>query len=520
MPESNVCSRERLVSTAAFAFFVLVALHKLTGASLWYDEAIEYWYSKVMVGGLPWELSPSPGMYDRINYTFQPPLYNFVMFFWLLIGTSEWWFRFFGVIMGFVGMLGLFHGIRRVTGNEYLASGAVFFSSFVYELAYYWQECAEYCLLLGMLFMTVCFWLHVIIEPERKYVIAFTVFAVLSMYSQYGAAFPVFALALTAAVSVLLRKKKGEILCLVITYGAAFVGAGLPLYFFFLRKQLLMQQGGELAPDALSFKGGIIKDFFDSLLTVFRWNMMSVFDRSAACVVLVLLLIGLVVVTIFGGAFFRWLAAANVLTWLAYYVAVKLGLYGYGNFGNRYGLFFLPLWLATDFVMLWELYYELSEHQIWRLPNLHVEFAGIVLAACLCFCFVSWSDGISENWNKFEDNRQIVDAWYENGGENSHTLVYYGSAPAFAYYIRQNEKFDPAMEKNIGYMPFYRDQSEETYDQLIRQLFGGSFPGEVYVAFTHNSDDIYTVLNIFLGYGYTPEMLYEGEGMLIRYYKE
>ncbi len=73
---------------SGFSFFVLITAHKLTNAPLWFDEAVEYWYSKVMVGELPYD--GYTNMYQRIVSTFQPLLYNVIMYFWLKISDSEW----------------------------------------------------------------------------------------------------------------------------------------------------------------------------------------------------------------------------------------------------------------------------------------------------------------------------------------------------------------------------------------------------------------------------------------------
>ena len=55
------------VTAGAFAVFILMALHRLTQASVWVDEAIEFWYSRVMSGPLPFE--NTTGMVERINST-------------------------------------------------------------------------------------------------------------------------------------------------------------------------------------------------------------------------------------------------------------------------------------------------------------------------------------------------------------------------------------------------------------------------------------------------------------------
>ena len=68
-----------VVTIIVFSIYCYVTLHNLTHASLWFDETIEYWYSKIMIGPLPFENTGS--MYERIMTTYQPPLYNFLMMF-------------------------------------------------------------------------------------------------------------------------------------------------------------------------------------------------------------------------------------------------------------------------------------------------------------------------------------------------------------------------------------------------------------------------------------------------------
>ena len=77
--------RESILLGGVFLLFLIISTYKLTNASLWFDESIEYWYSKIMVGELPFESSGTVNMYQRIISTFQPPLYNVLMYFWLKI---------------------------------------------------------------------------------------------------------------------------------------------------------------------------------------------------------------------------------------------------------------------------------------------------------------------------------------------------------------------------------------------------------------------------------------------------
>ena len=170
---------------SAFAVFLFVALHRLTHSSLWLDEAIEFWYSRVMTGTLPFEngAQTTYNMLQRINATFQPPLYNVLMFFWLQVSDSEWWFRFSGVVLGLVGMIGLYCTVMRISSSRFLSAGCVLAASFMPRLVYYWQECAEYPLMLACLFWAAYFWVDLLRKPARRNIIGLTVLSVLSVYS-------------------------------------------------------------------------------------------------------------------------------------------------------------------------------------------------------------------------------------------------------------------------------------------------------------------------------------------------
>ena len=171
---------EKLLMYAAFIFFFLITCYKLTYAPLWYDETVEWWYSKILIGALPFPTycSNDINMYERIISTFQPPLYNILMYFWLKVSSSEFWFRFFGVVMGFMGNVAIYKSVKKI-GNGYIAALSVFFTSCVSRLLMYWQECAEYCLMLGTLCWTVYFFISFIKEPSHKNIIFLTIFLII-----------------------------------------------------------------------------------------------------------------------------------------------------------------------------------------------------------------------------------------------------------------------------------------------------------------------------------------------------
>ena len=508
--------QETFLAGAVFTFFLLLSCYKLTNASLWFDEAIEYWYSKVMFGPLPF--STTTDMYQRIVSTLQPPLYNFLLFFWLKISDTEWWFRFFGVFMGFLGMIALYRTVRRFGGSGYLAAGAVLSASCTFRLTYYWQEAAEYCLMLGALFWTVWFWMRVLEEPSGKNIVLFTLSACVPVYSQYGAAFPCAAMALGAWCALLLRGRRRALLCLSGAYLCALLFAALPLYVFFLRKQISLQHGGG-GLEGISFSHGFLRDCLVNFHTVIRWNLFPDASGTLSRVFTALLLLGTAAVILWGRRPARAFALMNALSWLLYYFAVKAGIYAdmsYGGFGNRYNLFFLPLWMVWIFLTAAECRRILSEEELLARYDVPRLFAGVLAACVLCFCVGNWSGRIRDNWTK-EDIRGAVYAWYLSGAAGKDTLVYYAANAGFAYYARMNPGYTAQTEARTVYMPWYSDRSEAEYRAYLDEVYGPEWPEEVYVAASHIGDDLGNLIGAFRAAGYAREFLYErNDGYLAR----
>ena len=95
--------KEMFFLMLAFVIAGIFYLTHITTTGLQFDEGIEYFYSKYMTA-LPVNLheSPSGNMYERIISTYQPPLYNIMMYCWLCLFDSEFFFRLAGVIVTFV----------------------------------------------------------------------------------------------------------------------------------------------------------------------------------------------------------------------------------------------------------------------------------------------------------------------------------------------------------------------------------------------------------------------------------
>ena len=494
------------VTAGAFAVFLLVALHRLTQASLWVDESIEFWYSRVMSGPLPFE--STTGMVERINSTFQPPLYNFLMFFWLQVSTSQWWFRFFGVVAGFVGMIGLFQAVRRITDSVYASAAAVLFAAFVYQLVYYWQECAEYCLLLASVFWALYFWVCLLKSPSRKNIIGLTALSVIAVYSQYGAVFPIFIMLVTALAAVLKAKDRKLTATLLFSWGIAFLFAAVPLFWFFFLPQFTSQhQGGGVIRELSFYRNNPLLDFAGGAAAVFEWNCTLYLPKIVTAALLGLFVLLCVFSFIRGSRFMKILILSNLCLWLIYYAALKLNLYAYGHFRGRYALFFLPCWMVLTAAMIHEIHGRLKNRDAAGRVPLSRIWLGAVALGCAVFCFFSWQLALKDNWEK-EDNRTAAYVWLRENPEGKDTLVYYGAAAGFSYYLYNDPACSSVPRDRVRYMPWrLRGLSPAQYAEYYDEQFGSVWPKEVYFVTQHISADLNDMLKPFLDKGYTRENL-------------
>ncbi|MEL7568549.1 MAG: glycosyltransferase family 39 protein, partial [Eubacteriaceae bacterium] len=171
---------QKLLIFISFALFIFVTTYKITNASLWFDEGVEYLVSTKLFSQ----------MISAINTTYQPPLYNFIMHLLLKISLSEYWFRLTSALFGIIGCLGLYFTLKELKGRIFACIG-IFAYTFLRNVVYYNQECAEYSLLICCLLWFTYFFICLLKEFTISKCVLFVISGILSVYSQYGAVFPV-----------------------------------------------------------------------------------------------------------------------------------------------------------------------------------------------------------------------------------------------------------------------------------------------------------------------------------------
>lgn len=500
----------------SFTILFLMCVYKLTNASLWFDETIEFYYSKTFLGELPWDAAVD-SMYKRIVSTYQPPLYNFVMYFWLKISESEWWFRFFGVVMGFIGGIGVFKSVEKLW-NYRAAAVSVIVLACTKQYIYYTQECAEYTILLAGVSWLMYTWICLMEEVTPKRVMRFLLAAIISVYSQYGAVFPVAAFATVALANTFWKKSKKAIMQILVGYGTAAVFAALPLWVFFLSKQMKFQQAS--TAHVFSVTNGRWKDAYMGLKTVIGWC----FTYNAAGFIITAAILLLFVLIFSKKKTMQFLVVANAVCWIVYYIAVKLSFYSYGSFGSRYNLFFIPVWLVSIFAIvgefgtiLRELLDKKSSQKIYNflLERIKLLYIGICLSIAFVFCLTGW-EVLKSNWEK-EDIRGATDAWYNAKAYDSATLVYYGADSGFYYYCEHNSAFDENKLDNVMLMGWNRDKAKEEYISYLNKIYNKNWPEELYIVASHCSDDLNTLVQCFTDSGYAlNEVFNNTDAKLIR----
>lgn len=513
-------NKEIVFVCAAFLFLFLFSCYKLTAAPLWYDETLEFYFSKYLTGQIE-NVTDLNNLYERlVYYGFQPPLYNLVMHVWLMFGESEWWFRFSCVVFAVCSAAGIFCVVKK-EASKTAAAAAVALYPLIYEIMYYFRECAEYAMLLMLLTWTVYFYFRALEECGYKELLLFTGFCILDVYTQYGAVFIVAPM----AVSVLIEKwqrDREKIKVLLPAYAVSVIGGGIPLYWWFIRVQLSVQGDHQVNPAIEFLKGNVIYDFFRNLSFTFSWCLIDNFSIERFEILTVLVLIGMILLSVFVIVFgkrrsLKHLIFTNAASWLLYYILVKLNIYAYGDFGNRYSVFFVPVWFVSMVLVVWESVRILREHFVKK----YVAYALVVAAMLSSIMLAALNLRKMPHVFDRSHTRETVNIWYDMEGYRTFTYVCFGENVSFEYYLTHHDDFKEEYKDNI-YMETGNenvDTSEkepEEYIAFITEKCGGTMPEELFVS----TGNRFVIVSALESYGYIADTVYETNTTLYYLHKK
>lgn len=481
--------KEFILLGMAFLFFFFMALYKLTDAPIWLDEAWEFYFSKVPVGTIP-GISTEQNMYERIILqSSQPPLYNVLMFIWLQFGESEWWIRFAGVVTGAIGAVGLYKAMKRISTYKVAALSVVIYAC-IYQVIYYIQEFSEYNMVVTFLLWTLYYYILTFEEMRPKHMALFALFCSFSMYTQYGAAFVIIPLVISLLLKVLLDKEWKKLKNLLMIFAVTLLAAGLPLVIFFFIPQM-NNSFTTYNPDTVLkfYHNSVLADHLQMFLDVLRWNTIESITRFywiALAVAVGLLFLSLYCLKFAKEKLVKHLIICNFFTWILYYILTRMEVYAFGYFGARYNIFFIPLWLVTILLMLWEAYQSIDgikkERKRKIIKRLY-QVGMIGMAAGYC---IYGSHQILKHWEK-ANTRGAVAAWYDREGYETETLVESTQSKAFTYYLehdeRYQESYDDLVWRELKNLYTANDDFELEYQRYLAyfdSVFGDEYPDDLY----------------------------------------
>ena len=502
---------EWVTAGAAFIYYWVMALYKLTEAPIWQDEAMEF-YCSIPVRGAIRGVTEYATMYERMAYIQQqPPLYNWVMCLWLQVSEGEWWYRFSSAVFGFIAAIGLYAVIRKLCDRCMAAFCVVIYSS-IYILMYYIKEASEYSLLIMLLFWLVYVWLLICERMDGRRIFLFTLLCVLSVYTHYGAAFVVAPFGISVLVMAARNRDwRSFRLGLGMDIAAGGIGVFILLYYFVIPQSSNHVSTLFSEKEIMIEKGNIVYDFLYSLMWVFKWSTIDIdrdWEKIWWLIVAAMIVIACIIVFVAVKSkrdVFRKYVYCNIAVYLIYYVVTKLNIYAYGWYGNRYNMFLFPLWFVMIAVSLYEFVMILrqSSNQIIAVNGAKVIQFGLVFAGLLYCLYGDYR--IHCHWAKM-DLRTVVAEWYVNEGYEIPTILDFHQRYGFTYYFTHDENYDEAQWENIVYNdsvePYDAESGTQVWKDYLNSVYHDQIPDELFLVTGRWNDFVDTFVE--LGYKVEP----------------
>ncbi len=477
------------VPILVFAF--ALRMWEINARSMWFDESFEYWASTVGLQDL----------LTTVTTSFQPPLYNFLLHFWLNFGSDAIWLRFLSVAFSMLGLLGLMVLGHRLFGIRGAIVVGLLMATLPTEIKYA-QEVAEYALMSFMLSWALLSLFRALRVSTWKAWGVWGIFCVMAVYSHYGAAISVFALSAIVFIENIFRHelaklgKQASVIILSLVLG-------LPLLYF-LPKQLLAQKRNPVVLGDFIYE---IKSLVENTGKTFLFPLTGE-PFSSLPKWLPLLGIGsILLLSLLMLLFCQDKDLKRVFLWfwgeyLVYYWSVRASLYAYGNYGFRYMLILLPLFVLVMAAVVSKLHES-------KFLFIKATATGLLFLTIALGVYSLPNRSISEKtrnytaWPETQDVREVVLYWRQHSSYDTPTYIYYGAAPAFRYYARlygieqeillppawysscwQGLPVEHCVVDNVYYGVWFRSSSLEDKVSSIQNTFG-TMPKRFWIIFSH-----------------------------------
>ncbi len=416
----SVWPRERVWFAGILVLAFALRVWDLGARSLWFDEATEYWVAT----------APFTGLADAVRTgSGDPPLFSFLLHFWMKLGTGEAWLRLLSVAASVSGVAGLFVLGRRLGGLPTAIAAGVLAVVNTPHIRYA-QDVGQYAFMLA----TVS-WSWVALhglwhEGGRKWTIAWSTIAFLATTAYYAAACTVLVPFACALVESLVRRDRarlrrlGTALGLYVVLTAPAIWSILPAQLSrVLNMRAVVGDAVQQRPQGIALVWTWLGNLFAFHFSGWPYSHVPAWVPIASWFVLLPFALR---------AQPRW-ALWFVAAWAVYGIAGLLQLF---PFGFRWGLILLPPVILLAAV---------GATAVVRVRALRL----VAVLACTAL-FVSSAvslpnltvrNAIDPNelmpWPETEEMRPVVEDWHQHWQRSQPTYVFYGAAPAFAYYAQR-----------------------------------------------------------------------------------
>lgn len=410
-------TRGRILALSVLVFALALRVWDLNARALWFDEASEYWIATSPLSQL------AAGVRDGSG---DPPLYSFLLHAWSQIATSEVWLRSLSVVFSLAGLAGVMVFAHSLGGRRAALAAGALVAVAPADIRYA-QDAGQYALMTGAIAWSLAALWRLAHGGGWRWIFAWVASALAASYAYYGAVFTVMVpFACVVAESVFardLRRRRATGTALLL-----YLVGVLPLLLYFLPAQLSRVMDTATTTGVAATGGATgIASAWSRLCEVLAFQFTGwPYTRvpAAVPVVAVLLLAGLAART--QRRAMVWLA----VTWLTYGAADLAGIFPHGF---RWGMILFPLLVSIA---------GAGVATGGRMPRAvaWAAFAALVVSSVVTLPQRTVRDRFYRDeawaWPETEDMRAIVSHWREHRSETQPTYVYYGAAPAFAYYTR------------------------------------------------------------------------------------
>ncbi len=429
--KTNFMRSDNTLLFFSFLFFTFMLIFRLTNSALWGDELVEYYYSQKSIR--------TGALYNAIISTYQPPLYNFMMHFWLKINDSLFWFRFFNVVLGAISFFSLYGALHNLVGCRKACASLVLLTV-CYRWIYCIQECSEYALMLCGLSIALYFYVTCLESFSYVKILGFVLSCVVAIYGQYGAVFVIVPLLSIFFYKIIWDNKyssRQKIVVISVYIFSLFVFA-LPLYIFFAQIQM---KRNAITDNSIRFAANLLKDIPFVIGKIVAW-LFSFRDTDMASMILGIF--GLVFLSIIINILIhksenpikQSLLLCMLMTYVMHYVLVELHIYAMvhpgqsSGFYSRYSYFYMPL-MAVVLPLVYDEFKKLvCKNNILKLAC--VLLAGTIVSVSFI--------GTLQNWHKSYAD-QIGQIWVNHQGWKDVTYLYGGASYwGIRFYAGKNEK--------------------------------------------------------------------------------